>query len=804
MDTFLGLLLIAVIPTAVSAGLYVLEKKTRFGKMKYAAKQTIIGVIFGLVAICATEFGVNVGGATINIRDSAPICAGLLFGAPAGIIAGVIGGVERWFAYYWGAGEYTRLACSIATVLAGIISALLRKFMFDDKKPSWKYGLALAMTMEVLHMLLIFLTNMSDVSRAFTFVKLGSLPMITVNGLTVTAATLCVTFIGKGEKRTSHELRNISAIFQRWLLACVAVCFLATVLFTWSLQTQLAETSAEELVRLNIEDVRQDVIDASDENLLSLTRIVASELSYNHSVTDEALSTWLSLYDVAEINVIGADGKIVVSSDPNNVGYDMRSGEQSAEFLALLDGNETELVQKYGPISRDASILRKYAGKTLPQGGFVQVAYDAERFRRDIDEEVVGAARNRRIGEEGYIIITDDNFVIVSDRNNGKGSNIAVTGLSLTDRTSGESFVDVVYGKYCFVDFVYSEGYYIIGAMTQSEAMLSRDISVYVTVFMEFVVFGTLFVLVYFLIKKLIVDNMDKVNLSLAEITGGNLNVVVNVRGSEEFASLSDDINSTVVTLKRYIAEAAARIDKELEFAREIQHASLPKEYPDKKELSLCAAMYTAKEVGGDFYDFFPAGDKLAFIIADVSGKGIPAALFMMTAKTFVKGFAESGNSVEDVLSRTNEKLCENNDAGMFVTAWLGEINPSTGEVEFANAGHNPPLLRKKGGKFEYLRVRPGFVLAGMEGVRYKNNLLKLEEGDELFLYTDGVTEAADTEGNLFGEERLAEFLDSYNGSYGGLIPAVKAAVDEFAGEAPQADDVTMVYLRYNGKGGDL
>ena len=136
MTTFLRLVAIGLLPVAVSVILYILDRNTAFGKMKYIPKQIVLGLIFGVLAVCGTEFGVDIGGAIINVRDSAPICAGLIFGAPAGIISGVIGGVERWFSTLWGGGEYTRLACSVSAVLAGCIAALLRKHMFDDKKPS--------------------------------------------------------------------------------------------------------------------------------------------------------------------------------------------------------------------------------------------------------------------------------------------------------------------------------------------------------------------------------------------------------------------------------------------------------------------------------------------------------------------------------------------------------------------------------------------------------------------------------------------------------------------------------------------
>ena len=810
MTVFLQLIATAALPILASVILYILDKKTAFGRIKYLPKQIIFGVAFGALAVCANEFGVDIGGAIINVRDSAPICAGLIFGSPAGVIAGVIGGVERWFAVLWGAGEYTRLACSVSTVLAGVLAAALRKYMFDDKKPAWYYGLAIGMITEVIHMLMIFLTNMYDVHVAFSFVKLCSLPMVALNSVSVMLSVLLISLIGNPKRKDRHELKNISQTFQRWLLVCVVVGFLSTTLFSWCLQTQLSESDAENLIKLNIEDVKQDIMDASDKNLLSITHTVAEEINNAGGMDSQGLKELGKKYDIAEIDIIDRHGVIIASTYDDFLYYNMKDGEQSAEFLVLLNGKTTEYVQSYQPTASKPDIWRKYAGVVLRQGGFVQVAYDAEHFQKDIDAQVIGATHNRHVGEGGSIIITDENLKIVSNRSDDEGQSLDTTGIHLdTDKISaGEKFTARVYGEASYCMYTVSEGYYIIAVMPLVEAVFSRDVSVYVTVFMEFVVFGMLFVIVYFLIKTLVVDNIGKVNESLSRITDGDLSVVVDVRSNSEFASLSDDINSTVVTLKRYIAEAAARIDKELEFAKAIQHSALPSvfpPFPNKTEFDIYALMDTAKEVGGDFYDFYFVGeDKLAFLIADVSGKGIPAAMFMMTSKTLIKSFAETGCDVNEVFTIANAKLCESNDAGMFVTSWMGVLNLKTGLVEYANAGHNPPLVRHKDGSFEYLKSRAGFVLAGMEGIRYRKNELQLSPGDEIFLYTDGVTEATDANNELYGEERLLRFMNTLND-----LPAsevcgmVKADVDAFVGDAPQFDDITMVYLRYNGGNSD-
>ena len=789
-------LLIPVLCNAVLAVLlYMTEKKTPFGKADRWLKQCIIGVLFGALAAFSTEYGVDVGGAIMNVRDASPICAGLIFGAPAGIISGVIGGAYRWLAVFWGAGEYTRLACSVSAVLAGCIAALLRKHMFDDKKPSWIYGLGIGMVCEVLHMLMIFVTNMNDANRAFTFVESCTIPMVLANGIAVGLAVMAVSILGREKLKFHKEQKQISQTFQFWLFICIVIAYFVTSGFTYVLQTGMSGRETESIININLEDVHKDITDTSDENLLKITRTVRSE----YLSDDTPLYILCERYNVKGINIVDQNGIITDSTLKEFIGYDMASGEQSAEFLVLLDGEE-EFVQKYQPLSIDESISRKYAGVRLPDGGFIQVGYDAEQFRKDIDERVIEVTKNRHIGNNGFVAICDENLNIVIDRSDYSGKNLNTIGVSIdTDVTSENTVFEAeIYGKPYFLAYTFAEGYYIIGAIPKSEAMFMRNVSIYVSIFMEILIFAALFTLIYFLIKKVIIDNLRKINGTLAEISDGNLNVTVDVRTNEEFASLSDDINQTVSTLKRYIAEAAARIDKELEFAKEIQYSALPSvfpPYPNRKDFEIYAHMITAKEVGGDFYDFYMLGDStLAFMIADVSGKGIPAAMFMMQAKTIIKDLAESGLELPEVFATANKKLCENNDAGMFVTAWMGILDLKTGLLKFVNAGHNPPLVRQADGEFVYLKARSGMVLAGMDGIKYRQNELQLTPGDQIFLYTDGVTEATDKNNQLYGEERLLEtvnrniVMDTRK-----LCEAVKSDVDQFVGEAPQFDDITML-----------
>ena len=784
---------------------YLTDKYTAVKKLPYMTKQVIVGVLFGCVSAFASSYGVEWLGAVVNVRDAAPLSAGLIFGAPAGIISGLIGGLYRWFSVYWGAGMYTRLACSIATVLAGFMAAGLRKLMFDNKKPTWGYGVCIAVACEVIHMILIFITNMDNSSQAFEFVKGATAPMIIGNSIAVGCAIIIVSLLSHERFRFKRDNERISSTFQRWLLACIVIAYFVTSSFTYILQNGMVKIETQKVFTTAINDVESDIKEKSDAQLLSIAEAVKAEYESNPGVY---LPDLLVKYGIKEINVVSSGGIIYASTELSSINYDMNSKEQSKEFVDVLK-EKPYFVQKYSPRGKDGSVWRKYAAINLKQGGFIQVGYDAEQFHEMLDEFVVDVTKNRHVGTDGFVAVLDENLSLVTD-NEYAGAHISTIGIQPREemeagKTATELYYDDIRdGKTDFAEryvyvFKFVEGYCIIAAMPEAESVFMRDASLYTSIFMQVIIFATLFVFIYILIKKVIINNLEKINDTLGRITKGDLNVTVDVRSNREFSSLSDDINSTVATLKQYIAEAAARIDKELEYAKQIQLSALPTNFPEGEDYTIYAQMIAAKEVGGDFYDFYKLNDTtVAFLAADVSGKGIPAAMFMMTAKTIIKDLAESGMSVNEIFTRANEKLCENNESGMFVTAWMGILDLTTGRMQFANAGHNPPVLKRANGEFEYLKTRAGFVLAGMEGVRYRAGELTLSPGDRLFLYTDGVPEATNSDNKLYGEDRLLTFMNQHAAVDAvTLLPALKANIDEFVGEAPQFDDITMLMFDY-------
>ncbi len=253
------------------------------------------------------------------------------------------------------------------------------------------------------------------------------------------------------------------------------------------------------------------------------------------------------------------------------------------------------------------------------------------------------------------------------------------------------------------------------------------------------------------------------------------------------------------------ITKEFARVDTELNLANIIQAKSLPNifpPFPEKTEFDIYAVMDPAKEVGGDFYDFFLKDDEnMAIVMADVAGKGIPAALFMMIGKVIINNFARPGVKPSEVLSATNNKLCEKNDTDLFITAWIGILELATGKLTASSAGHEYPVIMRAGGDYELYHDKHGFVLGGMEGSRYTDYELTLGIHDRLFVYTDGVAEATSSAQELFGTDRLIESLNKCKElNQEELIKKVREDIDIFVGDAPQFDDITMLGLEYTGK----
>ena len=343
---------------------------------------------------------------------------------------------------------------------------------------------------------------------------------------------------------------------------------------------------------------------------------------------------------------------------------------------------------------------------------------------------------------------------------------------------------------------------YVLLAWQYDMLMAEQTNQLYEMLLSDILLFTVLYLMAVVLVDTVVCRNLKSVNNSLQKIIGGDLDEVISVRDSAEFSLLSDDINQTVLTLKGYIDESEKRMEKELALAAFIQESALPHVFTfNRNDFEIYALMKPAKQVGGDFYDyFFTDVNKMALVIADVSGKGIPAAMFMMRAKTAIGNSARVGKSPSEILYEVNNNLCDGNDAEMFVTAWIGIVDLETGILTCANAGHEYPVLCRAGSDYELIKDKHGLVLAAMENAVMTEYTLELKPGDRIFVYTDGVPEAINKEEKAYGTARLIEKLNSVkNASQEETLAAVYRDIVGFAGEAEQFDDITMIGYTYNG-----
>ena len=286
--------------------------------------------------------------------------------------------------------------------------------------------------------------------------------------------------------------------------------------------------------------------------------------------------------------------------------------------------------------------------------------------------------------------------------------------------------------------------------------------------------------------------------------------IELDTNAEEEIAELAGAFNKLQSDLDDYIDELTAvaakreRMGAELDVATRIQADLLPSEFPafpERGEFELYATMTPAEEVGGDFYDFFLLDEnRLALVMADVSDKGIPAALFMVISKIMIKNTLQQGLSPVDTMTLVNNKMCESNRTDMFVTVWLGVLDLSTGVMTCVNAGHEYPAIRKCDGNFELLKDKHGLVVGAMEGVPYTEYSIELNKGDAVFLYTDGVTEASDANKELFGFDRMLNALNKSNNDVNNILECVANDIEEFVNDSPQHDDITMMSIIYRGK----
>ncbi len=433
------------------------------------------------------------------------------------------------------------------------------------------------------------------------------------------------------------------------------------------------------------------------------------------------------------------------------------------------------------------------------------------------DRSIADVAQNVDAGDDAFVMVAQDGQIVSctdSDLVGRDYQNVWHERFAGDNSLKRFSWVTVFDGNstsgmlsYAHADEVpYERGerqgsYRCMVVVPVSQVFHYRTLTMRALMVLFVLLFWAVFLLITMLMRNLVLVGFSRTNESLERITQGDLDEVVDADSSKEFVQLSRGINHTVASLRESMERIRAGIDRELHTARAIQESALPQTfppYPNIGAFDIHAHMEPAREVGGDFYDFFLIDDHtLALLIADVSGKGVPAALFMMQAKSEIAGYLRAGVSVTDAIESANANLCKGNDTGTFVTVWAATLDFSTGRLTYVNAGHNPPLLRRND-SWEWLRQRSGIFLGAMEEARYPSFTVHMRKKDELLLYTDGITEACNSTYEEYGEQQLETLVEGLgNLRPNELTQAVNASVAAWAGDMEQSDDITLLALEF-------
>ena len=715
-------------------------------KRKIIGKGIAIGLVCGLlsVALSAGTPCFGEAGSLLDLHFLPAVIAALFVGPLAGVVAGAVAAVGLLICslFYPAIGPAAPLAAG--TLLSALVAAVARKWMFYDERPAMMSAALCALVAMILSQTCeIFLcADGIDDSLGGAVVPLAEKGIISMVVLAVVSALF--------------RVRNA---FKANLFAALIIGFIAgSSMAVWFIQDRLAlELAAETL-----SSIEGDAVVAIDypiePEMLRVAHLATERWKTAKEMAKADLQGFVRQagYDFAA--VVGADGKVSAASDPKAVGYALGDDDDLKEFLVLNDDSSDSRysaqpfrkVAEFPPACR-GDACKFVALRFSEGGGFLLLA---ESFGAYVERDYLfeAAMQDWHGGKNGSLMLIDpkSKTVISGMEKEDTGKTLDEVGVSsLTKLSHGDMLSGTVLGKPSLVrrmslEFVPLDVCIII---PYADVMHQRDLSTVLTAVMVSLIFG--FVALF--IGKIVKQGRD-------------------------------------------IAELRRREDekrqKDMDLAKSIQISSLERNFPS----GVYAIMRTAREVGGDFYDCFMCEpSRLMLVVADVSGKGIPASLFMMRARTEFRAVSKDTDDLAAIMGEVNSRLCKNNDAEMFVTAWIGRLDLATGDVEWVSAGHNPPYVARAGGALEQVTGKKSLVLAGYDGVKYKSNLLKLEKGDRLFLYTDGVTEAQSKTGDFYGESRLEAMLDQARGTPEAICRAVLGSVDHFAEGAPQADDITMM-----------
>lgn len=574
----------------------------------------------------------------------------------------------------------------------------------------------------------------------------------------------------KGSGRSSFLKSAVSPLS---LISLVFFGVMLWIIFVSS--AHVAERSARERLRAAAADMVAELDDCVDGQLAFIAREICARHKTPEAMAGIDLRALKDVYFVDEINVVDGNGTCLASSSDAVRGQNEWLSANPSNFCqALIKDGRDVFSQPFRRSATEADVFRKYVGVAFPPPakGYLQIGFDRSRLRSSIDYRIRTMATAWHVGESGfYVIAKTSNGEIVS--------------------TFDEKYIGETLAAADFDAFAAS-----MHQNVEKRDPVSREFGG----FEKFRTFKSFFAGVPCLCTSGVVNQFHRyvAALPLSEVYGPTRRVVARTAVLLFVAFVvvvffMSRQSNLVASLREKEREERKRQQVDLAVSRTIQASSLPVAFPDEPRYKIFARMDAAREVGGDFYDFYPLSDgRLLFLVADVSGKGVPAAMFMMKARTTIKACLFECADFAQAVAEANNRLAAENAADMFVTCWMGIFDKATGDVRYVNAGHNPPLVKRADGSVEWVRGQCSIALAVMPGATYQEETLHLAPGDSLFLYTDGVTEAVDVGGAFYGDDRLAEKLKNCGSEF---VTEIRRDVAEFAKDAEQSDDITLLAL---------
>ena len=695
------------------------------------------GVWFALLAIIAdtcARLSVGESGFELSLRDGPVIAAALFFGPTAGIVAGALATLECILLPLFGIGSFTWI--HLSTFLISLLAAAVGYWFLDRRRPALVQAMALAFIFEGLHLVFDLLLAQEEPGLSCEIAFNTFFPEAFVLMATMALSTIVVRSVG-----TLAE--NFVADASRILLAFVVFDIIVTQLAYNSALFATTERGSDAKRRL------QFLFDSQIDFMIHHDALhFADALGTLRDMTTDEVNRLITGSRYDELVLVDPTGVVRAANDQKLYAFNFSTHPKASRYLRLTRGEELYIGEPFRASGLDGVNI-KYGGVALTnRSGFIQIGYTRSRMESEFSRFFFPVFdQDIRVFESDFYLIasTNDGQVVVSSRDEAELEGRTVDQIGIQEGNFSR-----VLGTWCFVDTITVGEWRIYCMLPIAETYGPAAVQCGIVLIL-------IFAFMFFF--RMVMLRFHKQREKIDQLR----------------------------------AEADERMHKDLLNAQKIQLSFLPEVLPSGDDFTVTAQMLAAREVGGDFYDGFALRDgRIALVVADVSGKGVPAAMFMTKAKSLIQIELLARTSLTEAVACANDKLCQQNYAEMFVTAWIGIWDPLTGDLEYVNAGHNPPLVRRADGAVDWIRNRGGIALAAMPGARYRTHEFTLGPNDELLLYTDGVTEAMNAAGELYGEERLERYFSQAGKD---VVNGLFSDVADFAGGAEQSDDITALHL---------